>query len=92
MKKDIINTNIRKETANVMVKTGMEHKAGAPLVSVIIPAYNAENYIKQCVDSVLEQTYENIEVICVDDGSVDTTFRILQFLAHKDKRFVLLQQ
>ena len=92
MKKDIINTNIRKETANVMVKTGMEHKAGAPLVSVIIPAYNAENYIKQCVDSVLEQTYENIEVICIDDGSVDTTFRILQFLAHKDKRVVLLQQ
>ena len=92
MKKDIVNVNNRKGTTNVTSRTEIEYKSSAPLVSVIIPVYNAENYIKQCVDSVLEQTYENIEVICVDDGSVDTSFGILQFLAHKDKRVVIVQQ
>lgn len=92
MRKDVINENNRKEETRGMIKTDMEHKASIPLVSVIIPVYNAECYIKQCVDSILEQTYENIEVICIDDGSEDSTSAILQFLARKDKRVIVLNQ
>ncbi|WP_026662092.1 glycosyltransferase family 2 protein [Butyrivibrio proteoclasticus] len=56
------------------------------LISVVVPIYNAENYIKRCVDSILAQTYENLEVILVDDGSTDSTPSILDEYADKDKR------
>lgn len=67
-------------------------KKELPLVSIVVPTYNVEQYIKQCVDSLLEQTYKNIEVICVDDGSTDNTLPILKFLEQKDERVVLIQQ
>ena len=69
-----------------------EKKKENPLISVIIPAYNVEPYIKQCVDSVLSQTYRNLEIICVDDGSTDNTVPILEFLAQKDERIKLIKQ
>jgi len=63
-----------------------------PLISVVIPAYNAEKFIKKTLDSVLSQTYKNIEVIVVDDGSQDKTFEIVQSITKTDKRVILLQQ
>jgi len=63
-----------------------------PLVSVIIPAYNAEAFIRQTLESVLSQTYKNIEVLVVDDGSKDRTPEIVQSFAQKDERVRLLQQ
>ena len=63
-----------------------------PLVSVIIPAYNAERFIARTLVSVLNQTYHNLEVIVVDDGSRDRTPKIVQQVAWQDARIRLLQQ
>jgi glycosyltransferase involved in cell wall biosynthesis len=63
-----------------------------PLVSVIIPAYNAEISIAQTLESVLSQTYQNIEILVVDDGSSDKTAEIVKSFAQKDSRISLLQQ
>ncbi|RMF62356.1 MAG: glycosyltransferase family 2 protein [Cyanobacteria bacterium J069] len=62
------------------------------LVSVIIPAYNAEKYIRQAIESALSQTYANIEVLVVDDGSTDTTPEIVREFSVQDSRVILLQQ
>jgi len=63
-----------------------------PLVSVIIPAYNAERFIAQTLDSVLCQTYRNIEVWVVNDGSQDKTAEIVESISHHDHRVFLLHQ
>lgn len=54
-----------------------------PLISIIIPAYNIENYIAKCLDSLLNQTYKNLEIIVVDDGSSDNTGKIIDDYACK---------
>ena len=63
-----------------------------PLVSVVIPAYNAEKFITATLESVLSQTYQKIEVVIVDDGSRDKTVEIVREFAAKDKRIILFQQ
>lgn len=63
-----------------------------PLVSVIIPAYNAEQFIAKTLHSVLQQTYPNFEVVVVDDGSSDRTVEIVQSFARKDARIMLFCQ
>ncbi|MDR2967648.1 MAG: glycosyltransferase [Methanobacteriaceae archaeon] len=59
-------------------------------ISVIIPVYNSEKYIEQCLDSVLNQTFEDIEVICVDDGSTDNSLNILEKYASEDDRIIII--
>ncbi len=61
-------------------------------ISVILPVYNQERYLKQCLDSVMDQTFRDIEILCVDDGSTDTTPKILADYAGKDTRIRLFQQ
>lgn len=56
------------------------------LISIVIPVYNAEAFLPQCLDSILAQTYKNIEVICVDDSSNDNSLMILQRYAQNDSR------
>lgn len=61
-------------------------------VSVIIPIYNVQEYLHECLDSVLGQTLKEIEVICIDDGSTDKSYDILLEYQKKDSRVVVLQQ
>ena len=61
-------------------------------VSVIIPVFNAEKYLSQCLDSIVNQTLTNIEIICVDDGSTDTSFQILKEYEEKDSRVIVLSK
>ena len=63
-----------------------------PQVSVVIPVYNIEAHLRQCLDSVAGQTLSDLEVICVDDGSTDTSPAILEEYAQKDPRFQVIRQ
>ena len=63
-----------------------------PKVSVIIPVYNTEKYLRECLDSVVNQTLKEIEIICVDDGSTDSSLEILKEYAEKDNRFTIITQ
>ena len=60
------------------------------LLSVIVPVYNGQNYISRCVNSIINQTYKNIEIIIVNDGSNDNTCEICSTLQQKDSRIKLI--
>jgi glycosyltransferase involved in cell wall biosynthesis len=63
---------------------------GSSLVSIIIPIYNVEKYIQQCLESVICQTYENLEVLCIDDCGQDASIAIVEAHALKDARIKLV--
>lgn len=64
----------------------MKNCVVAPLVSVIVPVYNVEKYLPRCLDSLVSQTYENLEILLVDDGSADSSGEICDAYAAKDNR------
>ncbi len=66
--------------------------AGLPLISVVVPIYNVQEYLKQCVDSIRYQTYQNLEIILVDDGSPDECGKIIDEYALEDQRIVCLHK
>lgn len=61
-------------------------------ISVIIPIYNVEAYLRRCLDSVIHQTYENLEIILIDDGSTDNSYAIAKDYCDKDSRCILVHQ
>ena len=63
-----------------------------PKVSVILPVYNTEKYLRECLDSVVNQTLKDIEIICVNDGSTDNSLAILNEYAQKDNRITIISQ
>lgn len=63
-----------------------------PKISVVIPVYNVEKYLKECLDSIINQTLSDVEIICVDDGSTDSSLEILREYAEKDSRIKIIQQ
>lgn len=63
-----------------------------PLITVVVPIYNVEVYLEQCIRSVLAQTYENFELLLVDDGSKDKSGEIVDRLAQTDRRIVPFHQ
>lgn len=62
------------------------------LVSIIVPVYNVENYLSKCVDSIINQTYRNLEIILVDDGSTDCSSKICDEYAKNDTRILVIHK
>jgi glycosyltransferase involved in cell wall biosynthesis len=63
-----------------------------PLVSVIVPVYNVQEFLADCIESILNQTYSNIEILCVNDGSKDSSAAILKKYERMDSRIVVFEQ
>ena len=63
-----------------------------PKISIILPIFNMENYLECCMDSILSQTFDEFELICIDDGSTDSTPTILNRYAQKDSRVKTIAQ
>ena len=63
-----------------------------PKISVIIPVYNMEKFVKECLNSVVNQSLKDIEIICIDDGSIDNSLQILKDYEKNDKRIKILSQ
>ena len=61
-------------------------------VSIIIPIYNAEKYIKRCIDTIINQTYKNIEIIIKNDGSTDNSINLINKYKNKDNRIIVINQ
>lgn len=76
MKKNSSNHNVVNQTVDIL----------SPKVSVVVPVYNVADYLRECLDSVVTQTLKDIEIICIDDGSTDDSFKILTTYANDDKR------
>lgn len=63
-----------------------------PLISIVVPIYNVEKYLRACIDSILDQTYRNLEIILVDDGSPDGCSAICDEYKEKDQRIIVIHQ
>lgn len=63
-----------------------------PKISVIVPIYNVEKYLQECLDSIINQTFKDIEIICVNDGSTDSSLEILNKYAEQDQRIKIINQ
>ena len=59
------------------------------LISVIVPVYNVEEYLEECLNSILVQTYTNLEILIVNDGSTDNSLEILQEFSQRDSRITI---
>lgn len=63
-----------------------------PKVSIIVPVYNVEKYLAKCLDSLVNQTLKDIEIICINDGSTDNSLEILNTYAQKDSRITIIDK
>ena len=70
----------------------MDLNNSKPIISIIIPCYNGGRYIANCLESIIDQTYLNYEIICVNDGSTDNTLSIMQMFAELDSRISIINQ
>ena len=70
----------------------MQMDGKIPMISVIVPVYNAEKYLRRCVESIQRQTYPNIEILLVDDGSEDESGRLCDRLAGEDPRIRVIHK
>ena len=71
---------------------GSQGRSNLPLLSVVIPIWNTEPYLRRCLDSVINQSYTNLEIICVNDGSTDNSLNILEEYAREDTRIRIINK
>ncbi|MBD5398044.1 glycosyltransferase [bacterium] len=76
---------------NKTIKNKLEEKT-SPKISIIVPVYNVEKYLQRCLDSLVNQTLKDIEIICINDGSKDNSYKILKDYAKRDKRIKVFTQ
>lgn len=62
------------------------------MISVIVPVYNVEKYLPKCIDSIINQTYTDLEILLIDDGSTDNSGKICDNYAQKDKRIKVIHK
>ena len=75
-----------------VVPMGQNKSNDAPIISIVMPVYNTEAYLEECLESISRQTYRHFEVLCVNDGSTDNSPAILEAHARKDPRFRVIHQ
>ena len=63
-----------------------------PLVSLVVPIYNVADYLEQCLTSIQSQSYTNLEIICLNDGSTDSSLALLEAYAARDRRLVIIDK
>ena len=80
------------QSGAVGIKGEEKGMSDQPKISVIVPFYNAERYLKQCLDSLQKQTYSNFEVLLINDGSIDQSYQVAAEYVKIDERFSLITQ
>lgn len=92
--RQVLSGEVRREGHGVRQKIERIRREdkNLPLISVLIPVYNVEDYLRECLDSVVSQQMENIEIICVNDGSTDGSGDILEEYAAKDSRIKVISK
>jgi len=83
---------VKHEIADEIHTDAIKRRSSMAKVSVIIPVYNVQKYLAKCLDSVINQTLKDIEIICVNDGSTDNSLEILKAYAEKDSRIKIISQ
>jgi glycosyltransferase involved in cell wall biosynthesis len=81
-----------REALSMRNKTRMRNGDYEPLISVIVPIYNTASYLERCLKSIVDQTYDKLEIICIDDGSTDGSELILDEFARKDSRIRVIHK
>ncbi len=81
---------VRPEAADPVTRS--EDVGAAPVISVLVPVYNVEDYLEECLDSLIAQTFSDIEMVCVNDGSTDSSREILGRRAARDPRIVVVDK
>lgn len=70
----------------------MSIHSNQPVVTILLPCYNVEQFLPHCLDSIIKQTYKNLQIVCMDDGSKDNTWHVLQNYVSKDARIEVYHQ
>lgn len=87
-----IKDNVDEEVLNFFKVDKLAEHLINPFISVVIPVFNVENYLGECLDSICNQTLNNIQIICVNDGSTDNSLKILEEYQKRDSRISIITQ